>query len=398
MDFSIINISLGELCGLGAIVFLVVVQSIYSLRRKFCLSNWLKRKRFSPDDVAEQPPVSVVVFANRENGEGLKECVHAIMNQCYSEFEVIVVNADSASYVDDAVTLLTMEFPGLRFTFIPDTNCNVSLRKLSTMLGVKAAKHDIVVFIDADSRPASPYWLASMTRHFDDYCGVVVGFTAVDNGCDTDFGHRYRAFDVALENSQYLASAIRGNAYRGNRCNMAYRKSLFFKNKGFSETMNLKYGDDDLFVAELARLSDVTAEISPESIVVSKPIDYRMTYEFGKYHRYFTQSKLRPAAESWSVVMSLVRVPYLLAVAAALAWAVWCAVGGDYVRAAIIGGSALALYIAEQLIYIFAQRKIASILSCKKLFFSIPIFRFIRPYINFGYKARASHVDNYTWQ
>ena len=162
--------------------------------------------------------------------------------------------------------------------------------------------------------------------------------------------------------------------------------------------MNLKYGDDDLFVAELARLSDVTAEISPESIVVSKPIDYRMTYEFGKYHRYFTQSKLRPAAESWSVVMSLVRVPYLLAVAAALAWAVWCAVGGDYVRAAIIGGSALALYIVEQLIYIFAQRKIASILSCKKLFLSIPIFRFIRPYINFGYKARASHVDNYTWQ
>ena len=97
MDFSIINISLGELCGLGAIVFLVVVQSIYSLRRKFCLSNWLKRKRFSPDDVAEQPPVSVVVFANRENGEGLKECVHAIMNQCYSEFEVIVVNADKIS-------------------------------------------------------------------------------------------------------------------------------------------------------------------------------------------------------------------------------------------------------------------------------------------------------------
>ena len=46
MDFSIINISLGELCGLGAIVLLVVVQSIYSLRRKFCLSNWLKRKKF----------------------------------------------------------------------------------------------------------------------------------------------------------------------------------------------------------------------------------------------------------------------------------------------------------------------------------------------------------------
>ncbi|MGM9833443.1 MAG: glycosyltransferase [Candidatus Limisoma sp.] len=398
MDLSIINISIEELCGLGAIVLLVVAQCIYSLRRKFCLRNWLKHNRFSTEDVVGQPPVSVVVFANRENGEGLTDCVHAIMNQCYSEFEVIVVNADSASYVDDAVTLLSMEFAGLRSTFIPDTNCNVSLRKLSTMLGVKAAKHDVVVFIDADCRPASPYWLASMTRHFDDSVGVVVGFTAVDDDCDTVFGHRYRAFDTALENSQYLAAAIRGNAYRGNRCNMAYRKSLFFKNKGFSETMNLKYGDDDLFVAELARLADVVAEISPESVVVSKPRDYRVAYEFGKYHRYFTQSKLRPAAESWSVAMSIVRVPYLLAVAAALAWAVWCTVGGDYVRAAIVGGSAVALYIAEQLVYIFAQRKIALILSCKKLFLSIPIFRFLRPYVNFGYKARASHVDNYTWQ
>ena len=35
--------------------------------------------------------------------------------------------------------------------------------------------------------------------------------------------------------------------------NLAYKKSLFFKNKGFASHINITSGDDDLFIQEVAK-------------------------------------------------------------------------------------------------------------------------------------------------
>ena len=47
---------------------------------------------------------------------------------------------------------------------------------------------------------------------------------------------------------QYLGMAIRGIPYMGVGRNLAYRRSLFFTNKGFGSHNHLISGDDDLFV------------------------------------------------------------------------------------------------------------------------------------------------------
>ena len=50
--------------------------------------------------------------------------------------------------------------------------------------------------------------------------------------------------------------------------NLAYRKDLFFRNKGFSKHLNLHYGDDDLFINEVATADNTRIELSPESRMV----------------------------------------------------------------------------------------------------------------------------------
>ena len=51
--------------------------------------------------------------------------------------------------------------------------------------------------------------------------------------------------------------------------NLAYTKTLFFKNKGFASHMHVMSGDDDLFVNENATADNAVIEIHPEAFTFS---------------------------------------------------------------------------------------------------------------------------------
>jgi hypothetical protein len=79
---------------------------------------------------------------------------------------------------------------------------------------------------------------------------------------------RFDSFLVAL---QYLSFAMNGNPYMGVGRNLAYRKTLFFNNKGFANYQHILSGDDDLFVNETATKTNTAVEVNPESFTISKP-------------------------------------------------------------------------------------------------------------------------------
>ena len=58
-----------------------------------------------------------------------------------------------------------------------------------------------------------------------------------------------------LQSLRYLGFALAGKPYIGIGRNLAYRKELFFQQKGFSKYLNLQRGEDDLFINELATSS-----------------------------------------------------------------------------------------------------------------------------------------------
>ena len=382
------------ICG---IALLAVAQILYTLRYKFGLRNGVRDNALSDEELC-YTSVSVIVYADKTNAHLLSQSIPAIMMQNYPDFEVIVVNADSSSAVEEAITLLTVEYPRLKSTFIPDTNCHISIRKLAVMLGVKAAKNDVVLLTDADCLPDTQNWIRAMVHHIDSTTGIVIGYSAIDSNDDTAFGHRYRAFDRTIDACHYLFAAAKGRVVRGNRCNIAYRKSLFFDNKGFSRTMNLKYGDDDIFIQEIANYAGVTAEFTADGLVTEKGGGYAHSFDYEKANRYFTHSQMNKSPMSIVTAMSVVRWIFLALVAGAVAWSTVSLMAGDYINAGMLAGSAIALYLTDALIYIFAHRKISRILNSPQLFLTLPLFRTFRPIINLRYRAQAKRVDNYTWQ
>ena len=53
--------------------------------------------------------------------------------------------------------------------------------------------------------------------------------------------------------------------------NLAYKKSEFFKTKGFIKHIQVKSGDDDLFIQEAASKSNTAFTLQPNSFTISNP-------------------------------------------------------------------------------------------------------------------------------
>ena len=146
-----------EIYGYAALAIAGVVLSVVTIRRKAALSHWVADNALDTDtdEAMPLPALSVIVLTSGCDAELLASNIPLMMSQNYPDFEIIVVNADASESVDDAMTLLQVEYPQLRSTFIPDSTANVSKRKLGITLGVKAAKNDIVVVTSAKCRPQS---------------------------------------------------------------------------------------------------------------------------------------------------------------------------------------------------------------------------------------------------
>lgn len=399
MDFSTLYIPDEELFCLVALVILAIIQIVFVLKKKLSVKR-LQADNFDKEGANASPSMSVIVYADKEIGAYLNQSISVIFSQNYHDYEVIIVNADSSAYVDDIITLLSVKYPKLKSTFIPDTICNVSIRKLAAMLGVKAAEKDVVIFTDANCIPISENWLASMARKFSDETGVVIGYATVDASSDRAFGRRYRAFDKVEDSVDYLLAASSNHAFRGDRMNIAYRKELFFDNKGFSRTMNMKYGDDDIFIRELSELTKVQPELSEDSIVKEIPVDYAASFVVNKLHRSFTMSKINPGFKKISWAIANLRVIYLILTGVAVALSVISIVNdpANALHSIIFGSVTFLLFITDMLVYLFSVRKVMDLLKMPKLLFTVPLFREIRPFVNLYFKLHSSKIDNYTWE
>lgn len=380
-------------------LILAAVQATYILRRKSALKRQLKKCSAASGN--KPAPISVIVFASNSNSAYLEESIPAIMAQNHPDFEVIVVNSDSSATTDGILTRLTAEYPSLRSTFIPNTSCNVSIRKLSATLGIKAATNDTVLLTEASCIPKSKEWLARISRHFDGRPSIVIGYCHYCHRQDKAAGHRYRSFDSVMTDSQYLAAAIRKHPYRGDRRNIAFSKQLFFDNKGYSRTMNLKYGDDDIFINEIAPAADnIYVELSDESILEMKCSNARDYYASEKAHRAFTLGKIHPKATTASSLITAIRCIYLILLMALIFHSAYYFLRQpeNWLFPAISVGTAILIYLTETLIYISAIRKISGILHAPKQFFTTPVFRLTKPFANAYFRSKSAQADNYTWE
>ncbi|MCK5822817.1 MAG: glycosyltransferase [Bacteroidales bacterium] len=232
-------------------------------------------------------PVSVVICARNEV-ENLAKHLPLILTQDYPDYEVIVVNDCSSDKSEETLAVLQTKYHNLRVTTINEDKKFHHGKKLALTIGIKAAKNEILLLIDADCYPADKKWIRQMQKNFTDKTEIVLGYGGYVN--KKGFVNKLIRFDTFFIALQYFGLAIAGKPYMGVGRNLAYRKSTFFKNKGFSGHNHILSGDDDLFINSVANKKNVKIEIDKTSHTRSLPKNSLKEW-FTQKRRHLTTSK-----------------------------------------------------------------------------------------------------------
>lgn len=240
----------------------------------FCLYNRIHRRnravrRENVHFTQELPPVSVIICA-RDESENLHRNLHSVLEQDYPQFEVIVINDGDRGESEDFLTLQEEKYPHLYHSFVPDSSRYISRKKLAVTLGIKASKYDWLVFTEANCQPQSDQWLKLIARNFTSRTQVVLGYSGYERG--KGWLHKRVSFDNLFTSMRYLGFALAGSPYMGIGRNLAYRKELFYEQKGFSAHLNLQRGDDDLFINHVVTPENTRVETDANAIVRSQPV------------------------------------------------------------------------------------------------------------------------------
>lgn len=346
-----------------------------------------------PEGPSEYPQVSIVVYSE-DDAESLAILLPALLSQDYPEhYEVIVVNDGAVSSTKDVIARLEQTYSNLYMTFTPLESRSVSRKKLAVTLGIKAARYEVIVHITGECRVNSNLWLRSMARHFGQGKEVVLGY-AYPVAVDDDVAHprrRLHAYSATRSAVEYLSWAIAGRPYRGTSFNLAYRRSVFFKNKGFSRSLSLKYGDDDVFINEVVNGSNTAVELSPDSMVEIVQQNPAAMHRHDKLRYDFTSRLIRRSAPLFF---------------ASCSWMWWLAIASA-VCLAVFGLPSLIPLIAASVVILtlwiwmmIDWRNTARALRMTGAFLTFPWFMSIHPLYTLLYMMRGwrNRKSNYTWQ
>ncbi|WP_294184005.1 glycosyltransferase [Sphingobacterium sp.] len=249
----------------GVLGLFLCIQLYYIL---FVYSK-LSRYQIEPiQEGTEFPPLSVIICAHNEQ-DNIAQFLPEIMHQDYPNFEVIVVNDFSTDNTPWILHEFEAKYPNLKIVDIKEHIRLKHGKKFAVSMGIKASKHEILVFTDADCAPQSNQWLKEVAAAFRPETEIVLGYSPYFK--KKGVLNLLIRFETSHTAMSYFSYALKGNAYMGVGRNMAYKKDLFFRNKGFAAHMHIKSGDDDLFVNQNANPVNVNIVLSAESIVYSEP-------------------------------------------------------------------------------------------------------------------------------
>ena len=226
---------------------------------------------FFKSDKKKKPnttPISVIICAKNE-AKNLTEFLPSIINQSYDDFEIVLINDASSDETLKVMNGFQKKNENIKIVDVENNEAFWGNKKYALTLGIKAATNDHLLFIDADCKPISNNWVSEMSRNFSEEKSIVLGYGKYEVK-KYSFVNLLIRFETLLTAIQYFSYAKLGSPYMAVGRNLAYKKEVFFNVKGFINHMNVRSGDDDLFIQDAANKMNTTICTSKDSFTISK--------------------------------------------------------------------------------------------------------------------------------
>lgn len=214
-------------------------------------------------------PVSVIVCAKNEE-ENVKNFIPILAQQNYPDFEIVLIDDASSDETLEVFEEFEKQYDNIRLVKVQNNEAFWGNKKYALTLGIKASKKDYLLFTDADCYPNSTEWITAMTSQFTMNKTIILGYGGYEK-IERSLLNKIIRFETVFTALQYFSWAKAGLPYMGVGRNLAYKKEEFFNVNGFIEHIQVRSGDDDLFVNQAANKDNTSIAYAPESFTYSKP-------------------------------------------------------------------------------------------------------------------------------
>ena len=241
---------------------------------------------------------------------------------------MIVVNDNSVDESKYVIAELQKDFKNLQHVELKHEAKGIPGKKYPLSIGIKEAKHEVLLLTDSDCVPASEFWIQKMQDAYTNGVEVVLGYGAYHKrpGLLNKL-IRFETFHSAL---QFFSYALAGIPYMGVGRNLSYKKGLFFQVKGFSSLNHIPSGDDDLFINKVATKKNTAIVIDPDAVTLSEPKKKFSEWIKQKNRHYTTAKYYKPLHKFLLGLYSFTQFLFYPAFVAALMFFDWRYVVGVF--------------------------------------------------------------------
>lgn len=246
-------------------VAVIVIQFFYFLYffRRFAYHKTSPKQEFSY-------PVSVIFFIKNQAGL-LKKHLPLYLAQDYPDFEIVLINYDSYDESLDIIEGFEARDKRIKIVNVKNNEAFWGKKKYALTLGIKAASHEHLIFTEIECQPVSDNWIRELSSGFSEVRTIVIGYTAYEK-IKKSFLNALVRFENLTTFSQRFSYQICNIPISGNGKNLAYHKKEFFRNNGFIDHINIRNGEDQLFINQAADKKNTSFVYSKESFTISEAV------------------------------------------------------------------------------------------------------------------------------
>jgi|LGOV01.1.fsa_nt_gb glycosyltransferase involved in cell wall biosynthesis len=267
-------------------ILLYTFISISVIHIFYLLINW--KFILSPETalVTKTDAVSVIICAKNEENT-LPSLLKKLEIQNYSEYEIVLINDASTDKTLEIMETFATKNSNITVVDVVENQRFWRGKKFALTMGIKRAKHNHLLFTDADCKPISNNWINSMMSAYSDDKSIILGYGAYEK--TKGLLNKIIRFETVLTASNYFSYAKLFTPYMGVGRNLSYKKNLFFDNNGFYGHMDLASGDDDLFINKNGTKKNTEIVFSSDSITISEAPNTWSSW-FTQKRRHYTTS------------------------------------------------------------------------------------------------------------
>lgn len=212
----------------------------------------------------DTPPISLIIYV-KNSGDYLSKNLKYFKDQNYPNFEILLVNNASIDNTDDILEDIREHDKSIRILDVENNESFWGNKKYTYTLAIKAAKHEHLLFSEIDVKPISKNWIVEMSKQFSLKKSIVLGYKKYSLKSSLtnlvirldNLLHTLKSFSFAKFNSGFSASSK----------NYAFKKSEFFRVKGFINHIKIREGKDDLFIKDAINNHNITFSNTENSFV-----------------------------------------------------------------------------------------------------------------------------------